>query len=78
MKIYKIKDRGKDVYVKGSYSADCKEEIERTIAYARKQYKSINTEASYKINPFELKDVINITGGQIQIIDVEETDIEIK
>ena len=35
-------------------------------------------EASYKINPFELKDVINITGGQIQIIDVEETDIEIK
>ena len=75
MKVFKIKDKGKDVYVTGSYGST-KEDIERTIEIAGNHYKKLDK--NFKVESMRIKDVVYVmSSDQISIVDIEETDIEI-
>ncbi len=75
MKIYKIKDKGKEIFIQSTLNVDY---MKKFIVREKKQRAKDEKSSGYKMEPIHARDIQYKYGhDQFGIIDVIETDIEI-
>jgi len=72
MKTYKINNKGKEIIIRSEFKLD---HIKKIIAEKIQDWKEQEEKAGYKFEPLKVKD---LQGGLFMIVDVIDTDIEIK